>query len=289
MKSRALLLLIYLSSFNSFNALAQPTPANPLDVLAYQVQLEPFFAKNYIEGSVSIKFSTAPNTRKVIFDSGALIVTKLEGADAETFTQKGKKTIISLRPNETNHYEIKLFYHGNPKKGLVFFDDAQKLYSVFFTNEWMICNASPDDRATLKLDIIIPKGVIGIASGTLSDTTLVDDKIKYSWKQDYETPAYTYGFTVGSFNQSEEEQNGTLLKYYSENHSQTELQQIFQYTGDMMKFFEEKSGITFPQSSYSQILIGHHYQEMSGFAILKKSYGQLVLKDSTETNLISHE
>ncbi|MEM9679926.1 MAG: M1 family aminopeptidase [Bacteroidota bacterium] len=67
------------------------------------------------------------------------------------------------------------------------------------------------------------------------------------------------------------------------------MEQIFQYTGDMVSFFEEKTGIRLPQDSYSQILIGHHYQEMSGFAILRKSYGELVLNDSTETNLIAHE
>ena len=54
-------------------------------------------------------------------------------------------------------------------------------------------------------------------------------------------------------------------------------------------FFEAKSGIPYAQPSYSQILIGNHYQEMSGFSILKESYGKLVMKDSTETNLISHE
>ena len=56
-----------------------------------------------------------------------------------------------------------------------------------------------------------------------------------------------------------------------------------------MSFFEHKTGIKYYQSNYTQILIGSNYQEMSGFSVLKNSYGNLVLKDSTETNLISHE
>ncbi|MDY8137496.1 M1 family aminopeptidase [Aquimarina sp. 2201CG5-10] len=289
MKLKKLLLLLFLSYLHSFHIEAQSLKSSGLDVLEYHVHLEPFFSKNTIEGSVSIKFKTSTQTEKVVFDSGELTVTKLEGKHTKGFTQKGKKTTISLFPNENNIYEIKLHYNGSPKKGLVFLDNSQKLYTVYFTSEWMICNAAPDDRATIKLDLLVPKETISVASGNLKGTNKIGDKIKYSWHQNYETPAYTYGFTVGSFNTLEKEYNGIALKYYSADYSKEELKQIFQYTENMMKFFEEKTGITFPQKAYSQILIGNHYQEMSGFAILRKSYGKLVLKDSTETNLISHE
>lgn len=289
MRFKTLLIFLILSYFNLFILTAQSVKSNQPDVLAYHVSLTPIFSKNYIEGNVTIKFSTASKTEKVVFDSGDLTVTKLEGNHAINFIQKGKKTIISLAPTETNIYEIKLFYHGKPKKGLVFFDNAQKLYSVFFTSEWMICNDIPDDRATLKLDLLIPKEVISVASGILLDTIPIGHKVNYSWHQDYETPTYTYGFAIGSFNKSADNYHGKPLKYYAEDHTSAEIDKIFQYTQDMMSFFEEKSGISFPQEEYSQVLMGHHYQEMSGFALLKKSYGQLVLQDSTETNLISHE
>jgi len=153
----------------------------------------------------------------------------------------------------------------------------------------MVCHSAPRDKATLCLDLILPKGVVNIASGVLKDSISLRDKIQYSWRQDYETPAYTYGFTVGSFYSSEQQSGTQTLRFYSEHHPPEELQQIFQYTGDMITFFEEVSGVSFPQETYSQVLIGNHFQEMSGFSILKRSYGHMVLADSTETNLISHE
>ena len=284
-----LLVFLFLFYLNGFNLKAQTSESGKVDVLEYHVSLEPFFSNNYIEGSVSIKFSISAPLEEVIFDSGELIVSSLEGDHIKGFVQEGKKTILSLAPNNTKNYEVTLFYHGSPRRGLVFFNQSQKLYSVYFTSEWMICNAAPDDRASLKLDLLIPENLISVASGVLRDTTEVGNKIKYSWRQDYETPAYTYGFTIGSFNESEEIHGGKLLKYYSEDYTPEELDKIFQYTADMMSFFEEKSGVPFPQNTYAQVLIGHHYQEMSGFAVLKESYGELVLKDSTETNLISHE
>jgi aminopeptidase N len=72
------------------------------------------------------------------------------------------------------------------------------------------------------------------------------------------------------------------LSYYADNHQTAELEKIFRYTEDIISFFEGKTGIPLPQNSYAQLLIGNHFQEMSGFAILKASYGKMVLKDSTE-------
>jgi aminopeptidase N len=76
---------------------------------------------------------------------------------------------------------------------------------------------------------------------------------------------------------------------YAEKYTETDLNTIFRETPQMLSFFEKVSGVKYEQSSYSQVLIGNHYQELSGFSVLKESYGSLVLKDSTETNLISHE
>jgi len=289
MQIKTILIFLFLNHLNTFQITAQSSNANQLDVLAYQVYLEPAFAKNYIEGNVTIKFSTSFPMEKVVFNSGDLKVTKLEGEYTNGFVQEEKETIISLIQNDKNIYEIKLFYHGFPKRGLIFFNNSTKLYSVYFTSDWMICNSSPNDRATFNLDLLIPKEVISVASGILKDSIQIGNKVKYSWRQDYQTPAYTFGFTIGSFNKSEEKYKGKLLKYYSEHHTPEEIEKIFQYTGDMISFFEDKTGIALPQNIYSQVLIGNHYQEMSGFAILKETYGGLVLKDSTETNLISHE
>ena len=77
--------------------------------------------------------------------------------------------------------------------------------------------------------------------------------------------------------------------FYSSGYNAKQLALIFKTTADMGGFFENKSGVPYFQGTYSQVLIGNMYQEMSGFSILKDSYGSMVLKDSTETNLIGHE
>jgi len=284
-----LLFFLLFSPIFYYSLVAQSSKPSRVDVLHYQVHLEPNLSENSIEGNVTIKFKINSTTRKVVFDCGNLKVTRIEGMHVKRFEQVKNKVIISLSQSDLETCEIQLFYHGKPKRGLVFLNDSQELYSVYFTNEWMICNAAPDDRATFDLDVLVPKDMMSVASGILKETTKTDQKIKYSWSQNYETPSYTYGFTIGTFNTFQHHHDGKHLKYYSAHYTAEEMKKIFQYTGDMISFFEEKSGIALPQDTYSQVLIGNHYQEMSGFAVLKKSYGDLVLKDSTETNLISHE
>jgi len=162
-------------------------------------------------------------------------------------------------------------------------------YTVFSTSQWMVCNDAPDDRARFTLDLLIPSDKNCVASGELIKKTDQKDKTLYSWRQDYESPSYTYGFAIGNFHEYEEDHNGVTLKYYSKDYQPDELRDIFSNTRDMMDFFTQISGLDYVQSTYSQILMGDHYQEMSGFSVLKNSYGQLVQKDSTEMNLISHE
>lgn len=259
-----------------------------LNVLSYKTNLEPDVDKKYIQGDVTINFLLSPNINKVVFNSGNLQITSIVGASVVDYVQRDKKVIIALADRTTNENQVQIFYTGNPTRGLVFPEPGQA-HTVYYTSEWMVCNDAPDDKAKFKIDLLIPADKMCIASGTLVNKILKGEKVVYSWSQDYETPAYVYGFALGSFNNFSVKHQGISLNYYSKNHTSTELEKIFSKTSDMLNFFEERSGVSYSQNSYSQILIGNHYQEMSGFAILRDSYGDLVLKDSTETNLISHE
>ena len=286
MKKKQILFLLFLLTSINCNLLAKPT----VDVLSYHVYLETNVYTKQVKGSVIIKFQTDLKSHEVSFDSGNLIVTDIKGNEVEDFEQKGEKVFVSIKKNVTSEHEIKVFYEGMPRKGMVFQASAQQLYTVYFTSEWMVCNSSPDDRAKVKIDILISDKLVSIASGELIDIEKKDNgKTLYSWSQNYETPTYTYGIVVGSFNESHDNHNGIALNYYAANHSSEAIEKIFNKTGDMISFFEDKAGVPYPQKSYSQVLIGNHFQEMSGFAVLKNTYGDLVLKDSTETNLISHE
>lgn len=283
---RAFLLLYMLIPQLSAQSLLSTVP----DVLHYEVKLMPDIEEKSIEGVVSIRFQMAENASEVIFNCGVLLVDEVEGASVASFRQEAQQLIIEMTTEAKSEQEVKISYHGKPRRGLVFSPEVRQAYTVYFTSEWMVCHDQIQDRASININIITPTGLSSIASGTLIGKEQVDEgKVMHSWKQEAATPAYTFGFAIGQFHEVVENHGGTSLHYYSSKHDTDEMAKIFQPSADMLTFFEEKAGVPYFQESYSQVLIGNHYQEISGFAVLKESYGRTILQDSTEVNLIAHE
>ncbi len=284
------IVIIFLTSSPGLTLFSQTTSeANIPNVLSYELELDVDIKNESFLGTVDIDFLIPPDAKEVVFDCGSLQITEVAGKNVANYVQKNKKVIISLDSRNEKENHIKITYSGSPSHGLVFLPKSQEVCTVFSTSQWMVCNDSPSDRAKFKIALSIPADKQCVASGVLIHTADKGIRMQYSWVQDYESPSYSYGFAIGSFNKSQEVYKEISLDYYSSTYTPEELKIIFRPTGEMIDFFEEKSGVSLIQHEYSQVLIGNHYQEMSGFSVLKESYGRLVMKDSTETNLISHE
>ncbi len=260
-----------------------------LDVTCYKLTIAPIIDQGYISGTVLIDFQINKNANSVVFNAGNLVIDKVVGEHVSGYRKMGADLIIDLSQREKTKNEIVIEYHGNPKKGLLFDNKNGDAYTVYATSQWMVCNDSPEDKALFELDLTIPSDKSCVASGELVQMIPENGKMHYSYQQNYESPAYTYGFAIGNYNKAKEDAKGVQLNYLGRNYSSDQLKTIFKETPAMISFFEEKSGVKYDQSAYTQVLVGNHYQEMSGYSILKDGYGNLVLKDVTETNLISHE
>ena len=288
LKETILFLALLPIVFAADSAVAQNSEG--LDVQHYQVDLAIDLLNKHIEGNVRIDFSMTTASDDVIFNCGQLKVTAVKGRTVKGFKQQGEELLISLSNVRNRDHHIRIYYEGFPSKGVFFSADPLQVYTVFATPEWMVCHTSPSDRATINLDLTFPDTLFCIANGELvTQTKKAEHQVKQTWSLQQPSPAFTYGFALGAFNECKEHHQRISLNYYAVNHKAAELKKIFSNTSDMLTFFEEKSGLPYFQTSYSQVLMGNHYQEMSGFAVLKNIYGDLVLKDSTETNLISHE
>jgi aminopeptidase N len=148
-----------------------------VDVLHYHVYLEPDMEEQHIKGSVQIRFRTPAKTDRVSFDSGELTVTSIESDHVEGFEQIDDKTIVSLAERDSSEFcDTHIFMREKPTKGMVFLSNLEQLYTVYFTSSWMVCNFSPDDRATIQLDLLVPDQLTCIGSGVLVDTQQRDKR-----------------------------------------------------------------------------------------------------------------
>ena len=267
--------LRFLALLLVFFALPRLTSAQP-DVQAYQLRLETELSEGKITGREIITFLLQNEDLKATFDCGDLKVETIEGAGFLGFEQQNQQLIISLSPVPDKLYELEITYHGNPRRGIEFYPDLQQVNSAYFTSEWMICNPLPDDRAIFSLDLIVEDSLVGIANGELRAwEKLENGKSKYSWQQAFPSPAYTFGFIIGDLKLFEEMHGNTSLTYYAQHYSPSELKQIFRETASMLDFFEAKAGVSYPLSSYRQVLgEGAVSQEYGGFTIMRKKLWQ---------------
>ncbi|MEO1051751.1 MAG: M1 family metallopeptidase [Bacteroidota bacterium] len=260
-----------------------------LDVTHYNLTITPEISKGYVQGEVSIHFSINPKAREIKLNADNLSIKSVTGAYVDTFSKNGNDLLIGLSERNDTENVVTIAYEGNPKRGLLFNSDRGEAYTVYFTSEWMVCNDQTDDRASLALNILVPKGKTCVASGELTGKEERDHETLFKWNQHYMTPPYTYGFAIGDFDEVTDHVGEVKLNYYTSTLDGKTLKKVFEETGAILQFFEEKSGVKYVQNSYSQILMGNHYQEMSGLSVLRTSYAAAVLKDSSEIHLTSHE
>lgn len=283
---KRIFLLLFITFCHSLKVFSQNAQ---LDVQRYEVTIEPDIPEKSVKGVVTVHYSLPIDENSLTLDAGNLQIKAVSGPYVNGFSKDGQQLSIQLSENRDIEDQVTIEYYGKPKKGVYYKVEKGQVYTAYFTSSWIICNDRPSDKATIDLKVLVPYQKDCIANGELQSKVADDDKVMYHWKQQYETPSYSYGFVIGDFQQTEMKIGELTIRNYATDHSLTELNHIFSETPAMIDFFEDKTGIRYGQKSYSQVLIGDHYQEMAGYSVLMNGYGNLVLKDSTETNLISHE
>lgn len=293
-RPRFLLLLLCVGAFVT-NANAQATAQAPFDVLHYDARVEPDIASKSLRGKVTILFiARAGDLNKVVLDCGELTIDAVrENKEALKFTRDGRRLSISLsrpaRANERRRIEVE--YHGTPRSGIRFYPERGQVYTAFTTSQWMVCVDAPDDRATLRLNLVVPANHETVANGRfVARRESGGGKFAHEWRQEKPVPTYTLGFAAGTFRALTERRGRVRLRYLAAQFTDDELRRIFRDTADMISFYEERAGVRYADETYTQVLAERGYgQEMSGFSVMGESYGREVLANEKDVWLGAHE
>ena len=275
---------------------AQPAPdlEHVSTVTHYDLELRPQLAERTVDGTVSltVQVPDAGASRVVLNRSVLEIDAVLEGDQALTFRIDRTQLQIDVPPSTRRRERtITVRYHGRPTSGLVFVPEREQLYTIFTTPQWMPSVDEPSARATIRLRLHIPRAWSGAASGReVSRNAAADGVDVVEWLQDRPVPAYTFGFSVGRFSEATDREGGVTLRYFANGFTPDEMRTIFGESRQMLRFFEERSGVPYPSATYSQALVARTAgQEMAGLSVVSEEYGRAVLKDSTAIGLLAHE
>lgn len=297
-ESLLLLLLLCAASLTETSGqaiLTTTTLAATFDVIHYDAQVEPDIVNKTVAGEVSIKFiSRIDNLTEIELDCGDLIIDAVRAdGEAQRFARLDRRVSIALshpaKAGETR--EIEVDYHGAPRRGIRFFPERDQVYTVFATSQWMVCVDAPDDKATLRLNLILPANLSNVSNGRLvAQRALPNKRTAYEWRQEKPVSTYTFGFAAGHFHTLTERHGRVLLRYMATQFSDEELRHIFRDTAGMIDFYEDRAGIQYADAVYTQVLAaGGVEQEMSSFTVMRETYVREVMANERAIWLGAHE
>jgi len=264
----------------------------------YSASLTLNFEHRRINGTEMIRVrANRGSINELELDADEIVVDSvLVGKKAQRFSQsvdpetgKGRIRIQLNRPlNRDRRLTLQVTFKGSPAKGLQFFDD--QAYTVYNTSHWLVVNHDPSNLATLTLSLNVPSDMVVIANGDNVASKSTSDRLVSEWKEKRAIPDFVFGFAVGRFVQRNAAADKTELRYFGTHHSAAQIERIFHSTPKVLQLFSDKSGVSYPSKTYSQILAnGNPQQELGDFTLLPNDYGDLLLKQPDEEWLLAHE
>jgi len=161
---------------------------------------------------------------------------------------------------------------------------------------WFPTIDSPNQKTTQEMYITVPNKYTTLSNGLLyaqlenPDSTRTDH-----WKMSKPHAPYLFFMGVGEYSIVRDHWKGVDVNYYVEPAYKDVAQAIFGHTPEMMQFFSDKFGVSYPWDKYSQI-VGREYVSgamenttatLHGEMAYQKA-GQLV-DENTWEDVISHE
>lgn len=289
----AMLVLFCLVWVRTAHTQGSPTQQD-FGVLHYTARLDPNLSEKTLRGNETIRLVLLnADVRNIAFDAGDLVIdTVHQNGKKLSFEKVGKRLNIPLTGNyaANQHIAIQIKYHGAPRFGLEFHPEVDELYTIFSTSQWLVCLDAPDQRATLDLSVALPAGFNAIGNGQLAAKSRLSDKrVLYHWRQSEPVPSFVYGFAAGRFNKTDARAHGVHLRFLAQDLMASQLRHVFADSGDMLKFFGDRTGIPY-SGTYSQALVTRTIgQEMAGLALMSEAYGRDVLEKPADEDLIAHE
>ena len=186
-----------------------------MTVVHYDARLTVDIAAGRIAGTVVLTArGRGAAADSLQLDSGDLVVdaVTVDGRGVE-FSTAGHRTLVRLphRLQAGEQVPVSVTYHGEPHGGIRFLSGQEQVYTAFSTSQWMVCVDAPDQKATLRLSVAVPPGLVSVGSGRA-----VGD---HEWVLDTPVSTYLFGFAAGRFHTVTDVRHGVRLQYVADSYS----------------------------------------------------------------------
>ncbi len=201
--------------------------------------------------------------------------------------------------------QVRVDYTAFPRMGTYFIkpDDVypDKPWQAWTQGEdddnhhWVPIYDYPNDRATFETLLTVDQELKAISNGELVSVKLNDDGTHtWHWHEHFPMVSYLISFVVGDYVKVEDSYNDVPVNYWVYAENQSETMRSFGLTTDMMRYFNEVTGIEYPFEKYDQIILDDFmFGGMENITLTHNTdrtmHDQYAAPDVSSVGLVAHE
>ncbi len=124
------------------------------------------------------------------------------------------------------------------------------------SSAWFPTIDAPNERCTQEISITIEDRFNTLSNGVLTKSTKNPDGTRTdTWSMDKPHAPYLFMLAIGEYAVIEDEWNGLSVRYHVEKEYEPHAQAIFGNTPEMMTYFSELLGYSYPWPNYDQVVV----------------------------------
>ena len=262
------------------SAVAFPIAPLTAQTTHYSVKLVPDLSRQSLKGEEEIEFQHEAGVVEWQKQEGLRVISA--ESDGAEVTLRGESLAVGL-PASGRH-RLRVEYKITKVRGLRWLEDEAGFYTTFDCDAWMVCDNSPGQRATLKLEIVLPvsRGLRAVGPGRLTKQWRDQEGSHFVFEQKAPVQTYLFSFGVAKLEASVD---GELSIYAGAAGHEVSLRK----TADAYSFLRGKATVDPVNPEYAQVFLPSRVeQEAAGLALMPEEY-LVDLERNDDVYLMAHE
>src|SRR2546425_326412 len=245
-------------------------PDREIDIRHLALDVTPNFKQRTIAGKATLKFKPiAKPFQELKLDAVDLDVESLTATEKILGYQVTDKQIIvtfeqPIPPDK--EASVTITYRAEPTSGLYFrtpemgyqegdthlFSQGEEIEA----RHWYPCFDSPNEKFTSEMICHVREGMTVVSNGRLvAEEKDANGLVAVRWLQDKPHVNYLVSLVAGYFKKVEDKYKDVPLAFYTPPSEINEAPNSFRDTKDIMAFFEQEIGVSYPWAKYYQVCV----------------------------------
>jgi aminopeptidase N len=249
----------------------------------YQVTLRVDLSQQVLEGEEEIHFE-GRGGRIEWQKQGNLTIRSVNAKGTEVVSSEGA---LAVRTRSDGDHLLRVEYAAGAGRGIRWLADRGGLVTAFYCEGWMVCRNDPAQRATLRLEIVLPaeSGLRAVGPGALRKQWRENKDEHFVFEINEPVQTYLFSFGIAKLERSNFAGDSRFSIYAKAAGHPSALNK----TSEAYAFLHGKAGVEPLSQNYTQVFLGAEIaQEAAGLALMSEEYlNELECKD--DVALLTHE